>query len=87
MAEQVKAGKIPRMEFMRGLPLGRSSARPYGNRPPRRYFLIVCEGEKTEPNYFNSIAAQLPKDMVKRIDVKGVGENTLNLIDVEKAEI
>lgn len=87
MAEQAKAGKISRREFMRGLSLGRSSARPYGNRPPRRYFLIVCEGEKTEPNYFNSIAAQLPKDMVKRIDVKGVGENTLNLIDAAKAEI
>ena len=87
MAEQAKAGKISRREFMRGLLLGRSSARPYGNRPPRRYFLIVCEGEKTEPNYFNSIAAQLPKDMVKRIDVKGVGENTLNLIDAAKAEI
>ena len=87
MAEQAKAGKISRREFMRGLSLGRSSARPYGNRPPRRYFLIVCEGEKTEPNYFNSIAAQLPKEMVKRIDVKGVGENTLNLIDAAKAEI
>ena len=87
MGEQAKAGKIARKEFMRGLSLGRSSARPYGNRPPRRYFLIVCEGEKTEPNYFNSIAMQLPKDMVKRIDVKGVGENTLNLIDAAKAEI
>ncbi len=87
MANQAKAGKIPRREFMRGLPLGRSSARPYGNRPPRRYFLIVCEGEETEPNYFNSIATQLPKDMVSRITVKGVGKNTLHLIEDAKAEI
>ena len=87
MASQVKAGNISRREFMRGLPLGRISARPYGNRPPRRYFLIVCEGEETEPNYFNSIAAQLPKDMVSRITVKGVGRNTLQLIEDAKAEI
>ena len=85
MAEQAKAGKISRREFMRGL--GRSSARPYGNRPPRRYFLIVCEGEETEPNYFNSISLQLPKDMVNRITVKGVGKNTLHLIEDAKAEI
>lgn len=87
MANQASAGKISRMEFMRGIALGRSLARPYGNRPPRRYFLIVCEGEETEPNYFNSIAAQLPKDMVSRITVKGVGKNTLQLIDAAKSEI
>ncbi|MBQ3344979.1 MAG: RloB domain-containing protein [Kiritimatiellae bacterium] len=87
MVNQAKAGKISRREFMRGMSLGRSLARPYGNRPPRRYFLIVCEGEETEPNYFNSIAAQLPKDMVNRITVKGVGRNTLHLIDAAKEEI
>ena len=87
MASQAKAGKISRREFMRDIALGRSLARPYGNRPPRRYFLIVCEGEETEPNYFNAIAAQLPKDMVNRITVKGVGKNTLHLIDAAKEEI
>lgn len=87
MANQAKAGKISRREFMRGMSMGRSLARPYGNRPPRRYFLIVCEGEETEPNYFNAIAAHLPKDMVNRITVKGVGKNTLRLIDAAKEEI
>jgi hypothetical protein len=87
MANHAKAGKISRMEFMRGLPMSRSSTRPYGNRPPRRYFLVVCEGEETEPNYFNSIAAQLPKDMVSRITVKGVGKNTLQLIEDAQDEI
>jgi hypothetical protein len=87
MANQARAGKISRREFMRDMSLGRSLARPYGNRPPRRYFLIVCEGEETEPNYFNAIAAQLPKDMVNRITVKGVGKNTLHLIDAANEEI
>lgn len=88
MASQARAGKIPHMEFMRGITTGdRRQTRPYGNRPPRRYFLIVCEGEKTEPNYFSAIAAQLPKDMVNRITVKGVGRNILRLIDAARAEI
>ena len=87
MANQANPGKISRREFMRDMTLGRTLARPYGNRPPRRYFLIVCEGEETEPNYFNAIAAQLPKDMVSRITVKGVGKNTLRLIDAAKEEI
>ncbi|MBE9125551.1 MULTISPECIES: RloB family protein [unclassified Coleofasciculus] len=38
-------------------------------------FLIVCEGEKTEPNYFKSF--RVPKDVV---DIYGVGENTINLV-------
>ena len=87
MASQAKAGKISRREFMRDMTMGRTLSRPYGNRPPRRYFLIVCEGEETEPNYFNSITAQLPKDMVNRITVKGVGKNTLHLIDAAREEI
>ena len=29
--------------------------RKVGTREIRQYFLIVCEGAKTEPNYFESI--------------------------------
>ena len=28
--------------------------RPFGQRPKRRYILIVCEGEATEPAYFGA---------------------------------
>ena len=88
MANQAMAGRISRKEFLREMPtIGRSAARPYGNRPRRRYFLIVCEGEETEPNYFEAIARQLPKDMVNRVTVKGTGGNTLQLIDAAKKEI
>jgi hypothetical protein len=48
-------------------------------RPQRRYFLIVCEGEKTEPNYFRAYGADLPKDTVL-VDVCGEGMNTLSLV-------
>ena len=38
-------------------------------------FLIVCEGEKTEPNYFRCF--RVPKNIV---DVRGLGDNTLRLV-------
>jgi hypothetical protein len=42
----------------------------------RQRFLIVCEGEKTEPNYFKQFP--LPPDSV--VDVRGIGANTLSLV-------
>lgn len=56
-------------------------------KPPRRYYLIVCEGEKTEPNYFEALKKRLPKDMVKRICIKGEGKNTLSLIGSAEKEV
>jgi hypothetical protein len=43
--------------------------------------LIVCEGEKTEPNYFRSF--RVPKD-VTEIDVQGLGENPSRLVQSAK---
>ena len=42
----------------------------------RQRFLIVCEGEKTEPNYFNGF--RVPKAVVK---VVGTGENTIWVVE------
>jgi hypothetical protein len=42
----------------------------------RQRFLIVCEGSKTEPNYFKKF--RVPHVV---IDVEGVGRNTLGIID------
>ncbi|NQT97587.1 MAG: RloB domain-containing protein [Candidatus Marinimicrobia bacterium] len=47
---------------------------------PRKRILIVCEGEKTEPNYFKSIVKTIPRGIVK-VDILGEGYNTLSLID------
>lgn len=38
--------------------------------------LIVCEGKKTEPNYFK----KFPQADVKPFEVKGTGKNTLSLV-------
>lgn len=45
----------------------------------RVYFLIVCEGEKTEPNYFKSFKTNI-KSFVYTIDTLGEGSNTKDLV-------
>jgi hypothetical protein len=45
----------------------------------RVYFLIVCEGEKTEPNYFKSFKTNV-KSFVYTIDILGEGSNTKDLV-------
>jgi hypothetical protein len=52
-------------------------------REEREYFLIVCEGIQTEPNYFEAFRKQLPRETVD-IVIEGEGMNTLSL--VERAE-
>ena len=54
------------------------SPRKVDIREVRQRFLIVCEGAKTEPNYFRSF--RVPKDVVE-INVQGFGENPSKLVD------
>jgi len=51
-------------------------------RSVRQYFLIVCEGEKTEPLYFEAFKADLPKGVLENttLDIEGEGKNTVSLI-------
>lgn len=51
------------------------SERLVGVREPLERFLIVCEGEKTEPNYFRSF--RVPREVV---EVHGIGDNTLGVV-------
>lgn len=48
----------------------------------RKFYLIVCEGEKTEPNYFESLKSSLPKGVLEltNIDIDGTGRNTMSII-------
>ncbi|MCG6135263.1 MAG: RloB family protein [Nostoc sp. LLA-1] len=57
------------------------SPRKVDTREVKQRFLIVCEGEKTEPNYFRSF--RVPKN-VAEIDVQGVGENPSKLVNRAK---
>ena len=55
--------------------------RPFEVRPIRERILIVCEGSKTEPNYFESIKGVLPQQIANVIDVDGQGYNTQSLVN------
>lgn len=52
-------------------------------RAKRMYYLIVCEGEETEPNYFEGLKQDLPKGVLTayQIDIEGTGRNTQSLLD------
>jgi hypothetical protein len=52
------------------------SPRTTNTRNVKQRFLIVCEGEKTEPNYFRSF--RVPRLVV---DVKGLGANPSRLVE------
>lgn len=55
------------------------SQRKVDTREIRQRFLIVCEGEETEPNYFKSF--RVPKLV---IDAKGLGVNPSQLVEKTK---
>ncbi len=52
--------------------------RPEKTRQLRR-ILIVCEGKKTEPNYFKKFKTN--PEVFDAIDVQGTGYNTVSLIE------
>jgi len=49
-------------------------------RPDRKYFLIVSEGQRTEPIYFTYLANKLPRHLVSTVIVEGVGANTVSVV-------
>ena len=60
-----------------------SSGRKQGTRDQIVKFLIVCEGEKTEPNYFKAFIDNRRSE-VKEVNVKGCGCSTCQLINEAK---
>ncbi len=56
--------------------------RQINSKPKRKRYLIVCEGEKTEPNYFKALKLALPKGVLEVVDFRIIGEgfNTESLV-------
>lgn len=50
--------------------------REQNTRPLRKYFIIVCEGKETEPNYFEQFRG--PKEV--KVEVIGEGANTVVVV-------
>lgn len=47
----------------------------------RKYFIVVCEGTKTEPNYFESFRNLLPVNTIQ-LKIIGARDNTINIVDI-----
>lgn len=76
--------KIPEERLLRFS--GKGSKRKIDIRNKRKYYLIVCEGTKTEPNYFEALKDDLPKGVLTayQIDIEGTGRNTRSLVTEAK---
>lgn len=58
----------------------------FNSKKLRQSILIVCEGKKTEPLYFESFKKRLPKEIVKQVTITGKGMNTTSLITAATEE-
>ncbi|MDX2285444.1 MAG: RloB family protein [Bacteroidia bacterium] len=78
MARKAKVDNAILKRLSRG-----SQQRKQGIREIRKYVLIICEGEKTEPAYFEGLKADLPKGVLDncRIFIEGQGKNTKSLVE------
>lgn len=76
MARKIKIDNAVLKRFAR-----ENQKRKVGGTPQREYYLIVCEGEKTEPNYFKSLKEKLPIGVVDYLVIEGEGKNTLTLVE------
>jgi hypothetical protein len=74
MARTIKIDNALQKRFLR------KNTKNQVNREIRVYFLIVCEGEKTEPNYFKSFPQKIGK-FVYDIQLDGGGINTLKVVE------
>jgi hypothetical protein len=80
MSKPVKLSDVDKKWNRRG---DRCQSRCVDIRDERQRFLIVCEGTKTEPTYFEAIQKLLPPN-VATIEIYGEGANTLSLVDLAR---
>ncbi|MDX1908110.1 MAG: RloB family protein [Bacteroidia bacterium] len=76
MGRKIKVDKADLRQATRQATLRKTSGRS-----ERKYHLIICEGEKTEPNYFKTLKHKLPRGVIEYIEIEGTGTNTASLIE------
>jgi len=69
------------LESIKSIKDSKKSNRRVNIKKLRQFILIVCEGIKTEPNYFETIKNKLPKGSIDKLTIFGTGKNTISLID------
>lgn len=57
-----------------------TASKPVATIEERKYFLIVCEGERTEPIYFDYWKRFLPSHLLETVQIIGQGDNTINIV-------
>lgn len=67
-------------EMLASLKSNTVEAKPVATIEERKYFLIVCEGTRTEPIYFDFLKKFLPKHLLETIQIIGQGDNTVNVV-------
>lgn len=67
---------MPKRRVASSAPARNYLQRPADRFEPRQRFLIVCEGERTEPGYFRGFRAP---GLV--MDIRGLGVNTIQLVE------
>lgn len=82
---KVRKGLIAELDEQAALETLR--VRASGKRPKGRNYLIVCEGTKTEPNYFEALRKKLSGGEGDKIVVVGAQDNTLGIVDRAREEI
>lgn len=60
---------------------GPMPVRRSGVRRLQENFLIVCEGQRTEPDYFLALCRHLPSVSMGQVEVVGAGRNTISLLE------
>lgn len=78
-----KNNELARLRQERGKSRATNGRKEKGRQRQVR-FLIVCEGTKTEPNYFKALVQGSMSD-VREVNVQGVGMGTVALIKETKA--
>ena len=73
-----KNNELERLRQERGKSRATNGRKEKGRQRQVR-FLIVCEGTKTEPYYFESLVQGSMSD-VREVDIQGVGMGTVALI-------
>lgn len=78
MARKIKIDNAEKKRFAR-----KEARRKTNVRYKRTFYLIVCEGTKTEPNYFEAIRDRLERGVVTtlHLEIVGAGKNTESLLD------
>ncbi len=75
--------KQPRQSLIADLLSQQNAAAPIkrkeGTTALKQYFLIVCEGEASEPNYFNALRDTLPPHLAEVV-ISGEGRNTIGVV-------